>query len=137
MKVFKSGCFLIDKENYCVALIYRQKQKDYTFPKGHVESDEDIKTAAIREVAEEVKRKAEIIDKIEPYIDEYISSTGEDCICYMYFAIDKGVSDNKSLDEHELIWIKIDEVEEKLTYPSLKAMWNKVKFQVKNIINLK
>ena len=37
MKVEKAGCILINKENNKIGLIYRQKQKDYYFTKGHRE----------------------------------------------------------------------------------------------------
>ena len=36
----KAGCFLIKKETKEIALIYRKKQNDYSFPKGHVEKGE-------------------------------------------------------------------------------------------------
>ena len=54
----KAGCFLIKKETKEIALIYRKKQEDYSFPKGHVEEGESIKEAAVRETAEETKRVA-------------------------------------------------------------------------------
>ena len=40
MKVEKAGCILINEENNKIGLIYRQKQKDYSFSKGHRESEE-------------------------------------------------------------------------------------------------
>ena len=39
----KAGCFLIKKETREIALIYRQKQEDYSFPKGHMEKGETLK----------------------------------------------------------------------------------------------
>lgn len=33
----KVGCMLINKDNKCIGLVYRDKQKDYSFPKGHGE----------------------------------------------------------------------------------------------------
>ena len=48
----KAGCFLIKKETKEIALIYRKKQNDYSFPKGHVEKGETLKEAAIWETAE-------------------------------------------------------------------------------------
>ena len=54
----KAGCFLIKKETKEIALIYRKKQEDYSFPKGHVENGESLKDAAIRETAEETRRAA-------------------------------------------------------------------------------
>ena len=41
----KAGCFLIRRETKEVALIYRKKQDDYSFPKGHVEEGETLKDA--------------------------------------------------------------------------------------------
>ena len=120
MKTIKAGCFLINQENGTIAIIYRAKQKDYSFPKGHLENGEDTKTCALRETAEETKRKAEIVEKFP-----------------MYFALDKGKSDNKSTDTHEVHWIPFAEVEEKLSYPNLKKTWNTVKNNVKIILQEK
>lgn len=36
METLKAGCFLINRETKEIALIYRKKQNDYSFPKGHV-----------------------------------------------------------------------------------------------------
>ena len=134
MKTLKAGCFLIDAKNKSIALVYRAKQNDYTFPKGHVEEGEEKKFAAIRETAEETKREPLIIDELEPYIDEYTTSSGIDCICYMYFALDGGKSDNASLDTHDLVWTSYDKVEEILSYPTLKQIWNEVKGKIIKII---
>ncbi len=137
MKTIKAGCFLINKAKEAVAIIYRDKQKDYSFPKGHLENGEDTKTCAIRETAEETKRKAEIVERFPPFVEEYSTPSGEDCVCYMYYALDKGKSNNKSLDTHKVLWIPFDEVEDKLTYPSLKKTWNSVKNNVKIILQEK
>lgn len=134
MKTIKAGCFLIDKENGTIAIIYRTKQKDYSFPKGHLEEGEDIKACALRETAEETKREAEILEKFPPFVEEYSTPSGEECVCYMYFALDKGKSDNTSPDTHEVHWIPFDEVEGILSYPSLKKTWNSVKANVQKIL---
>lgn len=134
METLKAGCFLINRETKEIALIYRKKQNDYSFPKGHVEDGESLKEAAIRETAEETKRIAEIIEKYEPYIERYTTPKGEHCICYMFFAIDKGKSDNNSEDTHDLIWTPFDKVEETLSYDSLKNTWNSAKNIIKEIL---
>ena len=134
MKTIKAGCFLIDKENKTIALVHRQKQNDYSFPKGHVEIGEDIKSAAIRETAEETKRNAIIVDEFLPYVEEYISSRGENCECYMFIAIDNGPSDNKSEDTHELCWTKFNKVQKKLSYENLKITWKAVKENIKTLL---
>lgn len=133
MKTKKAGCFLIDLDSKKVALVYRDKKKDYTFPKGHLEENETLIECAIRETAEETKRIAKIIDN-EPLISTYTTPSGEDCICYMYIALDCGKSDNDSLDTHDVYWINIDEVENVLSYESLIQDWKKNKNKIITII---
>ncbi len=137
MKTVKAGCFLINKEKGTIAIVYRENKKDYSFPKGHLEDGEDIKTCALRETAEETKREAEIVKEFDPYIERYTTPSGEDCVCYMYFALDKGKSDNKSTDTHEVHWIPFNEVENILSYPSLKETWNNVKGNIQKILQSK
>lgn len=130
----KAGCFLINKETKEIALIFREKQQDYSFPKGHVDEGETLIETAIRETAEETKRIAEIVKEYEPFIEKYTTPSGENCVCYMYYAIDKGQSDNDSEDTHELIWTPFDKVEDKLSYDSLKSAWRSVKSNIIEIL---
>ena len=122
----KAGCFLIRRETKEVALIYRKKRDDYSFPKGHVEEGETLKEAAIRETAEETKRVAEIIDEYSPLVEKYTTPNGEECACYMFFAVDKGKSNNQSEDTHDVVWTPVDKVLEVLSYDSLKNTWKSV-----------
>ena len=119
----KAGCFLIRKESREVVVIYRKRQNDYSFPKGHLENLESLMQCAIRETAEETKRDCVIVDSIPPIIDRYTTPKGEQCVCYMFVAVDIGKSDNDSLDTHELIWVDIDKVESILSYDDLKKHW--------------
>lgn len=130
----KAGCYLVDVKRKKVALVYREKQKDWSFPKGHVENNETLEECAIRETAEETKRIAEIVENIEPIIERYTTPIGERCECFMFVAVDKGRSDNSSTDTHDTFWFDIDEVEEKLRYPNLKNSWNQAKQKINSII---
>ncbi len=135
MATLKAGCYLVNKELKSVAVIYREKQKDYSFPKGHTEEGETIEETALRETAEETKRDAEIVKKFQPYIEEYTTPLGERCVCYMFIALDKGKSNNNSEDTHFMQWVPFDEVEEKLSYESLRKGWNSVKENILSIFN--
>lgn len=134
MKVEKAGCILINKENNKIGLIYRQKQKDYSFPKGHRESNETLVECALRETAEETKRDCTMYLN-EPVAQEhYYDSKNDEVDMYYYIAIDKGKSDNDSLDTHDLIWTPFEDVEKTLSYDSLRKIWLEVKEIVLQII---
>ena len=134
MATQKAGCYLIDTQTKMVALIFREKQNDFTFPKGHLEQNETLEECAIRETAEETKRNAKIVTTISPIVETYTTPKGEDCECHMFVATDKGPSDNTSTDTHDLVWTPIDEVVGKLSYDSLKKSWQKVLPEILKIL---
>lgn len=133
METLKAGCILVDKQNKKIALIYRDKLNDYSFPKGHLEQGESLKECAVRETAEETKRVAVLLEQFEPHIERYTTPKGENCVCYLYIALDKGPSDNTSEDTHDVHWIDFDKVESVLTYDNLKATWNALKEKVATV----
>ena len=133
METIKAGCYLVDVKNKKVALVYREKRNDWSFPKGHKEEGETIEECAVRETAEETKRVAQIVPEIEPVVERYQTPAGEKCACYMFVAIDKGHSDNDSWDTHDTYFIDIDKVEEKLTYEDLKQSWKSVLPKIKKL----
>lgn len=133
METIKAGCYLVDVKNKKVALVYREKRNDWSFPKGHREEGETIEECAVRETAEETKRVAQIVPEIEPIVGRYQTPAGEKCACYMFVAIDKGHSDNDSWDTHDTYFIDVDKVEEKLTYEDLKQSWKSVLPKIKKL----
>lgn len=137
MPTLKAGCFLLDLKTKKIALVYREKQKDFSFPKGHLENGESLITCAIRETAEETKRKATVLTQYQPNIEDYTTSAGEQCRCYMFYALDNGQSNNTSQDTHKTIWCNLDEVEEKLTSDGLVKVWNEAKTVLQTILNNK
>ena len=134
MKVEKAGCILINTKNQKIGLIYRIKQNDYSFPKGHKEDGETLVECAIRETEEETKRKCILCSDIPIAQEHYYDSKNDEVNMYYFLAIDDGESNNNSLDTHELIWTEYKEVEDKLTYDSLKKTWRKIKDIVLKIL---
>ena len=61
----------------------------------------------------------------------------KNCVCYMFFALDNGVSDNQSEDTHDIIWTQFANVEDTLSYDSLKNTWNSVKDTIIKILEKK
>lgn len=137
MKVIKAGCYVVNLDKRQIALVYRHKQKDYSFPKGHLENGESIEQCAIRETNEEIKRDVEIVKDIPPTIESYVTPSGEECLCYMFVALDKGVCKNDSQDYHPLIWTDIEKVKNVLSYDSLKQSWKSIKEKIEILLNSK
>ena len=133
MTTIKAGCFLIDKQAKKIALVYREKQNDWSFPKGHLEDGETIKQCAVRETAEETKRECIVLD-YKPYVETYTTPKGEHCECHMFFALDNGASNNDCTDTHTTHFVDFDKVEQTLSYPSLKKTWNDDKDTIKAIL---
>ena len=131
-KVKKAGCILVNTKDKTIALVFRQKQKDYSFPKGHVEGRETLKACALRETAEETKREGILLKERPIYVEEYVTPSGEDVRMYYFLAKDGGPSDNTCEDTHPTYWIPFDKVYETLSYPSLQTVWNAVKDKVES-----
>lgn len=130
----KAGCIVLDVNNKTIALVYREKQNDYSFPKGHLEENESLEECAIRETAEETKRDVVLLEKDPIYIEYYETSSGENVEMYYYLAKDIGPSNNTSTDTHPTLLMPFNEVYDKLTYPSLKTTWNNVKDKVESYL---
>ena len=134
-KVLKAGCVLLDIKNKKVALVYREKFNDFSFPKGHLEDGESLTECALRETAEETKRDAVLLDDNPVYIEEYYTPRDEDVRLYYYLAKDIGASTNDSTDTHDLYWIDFDKVYNKLTHDKVKEVWNSIKDKVESYFN--
>lgn len=131
-KVLKAGCVLINKETKKVGLVFRKKQADYSFAKGHLEEGETLIECAKRETEEETGRKIKIVSENELGVLSYITKKGENVDTYLYLAIDEGVLEKEIPDDlkENLEWIDIDSVEEYLTHDDLKEFWNISKKQI-------
>lgn len=136
-KVKKAGCILINRKDNTIALVYREKYKDFSFPKGHLEEGETIEECALRETAEETKHDAHFLEKGPSHISKYITPNGEDVELFYFIAEDKGPSCNTSTDTHTTFWVPIDEVEKMLTYDRGKKAWKLLKEKVKKYCSKK
>ena len=134
MIVKKAGCILIKEDTREIGLIYRSKLNDFSFPKGHLEDGESLRECAMRETMEETKRLCQIVSSLT-IVQHYHSSTDEECECHFYLALDRGKARDGGESDHKLVWVDVDEVENKLSYDSLKKIYLEVKPKILEILN--
>ena len=137
MKVKKAGTILINLPRKEIGIVYREKRDDYTFPKGHLEDGESLQECAVRETEEETGRKNHIIYEEKMHIENYVTPLGEDVECYYYLAIDDGNTDKEIEDnlKEKLVWIDYKALDKKLSYESLKKVWENMYPYVDEILN--
>lgn len=127
--VKKAGCILLNKQTKKIGLVYREKQKDYSFSKGHVEDGETLQECALRETEEETGRKCIIIPSRPLPVLTYTDSKGKNTEAYYFLAQDIGPSplifDSKLV--HKIVWVPYDKVKETLSYQNLIDFWNEIK----------
>ena len=133
--VKKAGCILLNNDKTKVALVYREKRNDYSFPKGHVEGNEKLWECAIRETEEETGRECILFSKRLHTKMKYFTSTEGNVTVYMFYAFDNGetIKDINPLDKECLIWVKLEDVVDILTYDNLKEFWSKALLKINNI----
>ena len=135
MIVKKAGTVLLNMENKKIALVYRKKLNDYSFPKGHLEPGESLEECAVRETEEETLRANHLLSNKEIGTIKYVTPSGKEIENVMYFSIDDGQTTKEIADEDREIfyWFDVDEVEHKLTYSNLKDFWLVIKKDVEAI----
>lgn len=120
-----------------IVLLYRAKQKDWSFPKGHIEDGEEIAETTRREVKEETGLPVKLLSKLSPM--EYNHPTGDMVVVYMFLMqSEKDSALRPETIDDKVVWINFKEVYEKLSYDNIKNYYKTVLPKIKKIIvNLK
>lgn len=108
-------------------LVVKQTSGFYGFPKGHVEIGETEKETAIREIKEETGLDIKIISD-KRYTQSYIVKENVHKDVVFFIAKLENNNEKRQIEEiEEILWIDINEVENILTYDSLKELWKEAK----------
>ena len=108
-------------------LVVKQTSGFYGFPKGHVQIGETEKETAIREVKEETGLDIKIISD-KRYTQSYIVKENVHKDVVFFIAKLENNNEKRQVEEiEEILWIDINEVENILTYDSLKELWKEAK----------
>ena len=133
--VNKAGSILINTTSKKIGLIYRHKQQDFSFPKGHQEPNETPLECAKRETIEETQRDVEILTPLE--VQKYISKKGKNISVHWFLAKDRGPTTKIITEDlkHELIWVDFDQVTQKLSYDNLKQLFKSHEQIIKDFLD--
>lgn len=103
-----------------VLLIFRAKEQDWSFPKGHVEAGESVEQAVLRELKEETGLDVRIIKPLPDHF--YLSPFEGEVTTLMFLAepIDANQEMRTEYANDKLRWVAIDEVSQLLTHDNLK-----------------
>jgi 8-oxo-dGTP diphosphatase len=127
---FSAGGVVVKKENDRTLILVSQHSQHHgwVFPKGligdHIK-DEQKEDTAIREVEEETGAKGEIIKPLTP-VEYWYVFEGEKIKKTVYYFLMNYVSGDITKHDNEMEnveWLQKEEVENRLTYPSDKKVW--------------
>lgn len=132
----KAGAILLNLERKQVALVYREQDNSYSFPKGHLEKGETLAECAIRETEEETLRANHLLFNKEIAVISYTSAIGENVENHMFISIDDGpTSKDIPLCDREIFeWVDYENVGNKLTFQNLINFWNNIKELIYNLL---
>lgn len=122
----KAGAIILSKnDNNKIALLYRGKQKDWSFPKGHTEKGEVPAETMKREIKEETGLSVIILREL-PEI-HYSHPDGSSISTKMFLVSSADDSTLKTEFESDNIeWVPINKVSSRLSYSNLKEYFEKV-----------
>lgn len=122
----KAGAIILSqKEPTHVALLYRSKQNDWTFPKGHVEIGESIVETTRREIMEETGLNSRLIGELP--LMEYNNQNNDRVVVSMF--IMQSENDTTTKTEFlgdKIIWVFYKDIADKLSYDNIKQYYRTV-----------
>lgn len=122
----KAGAIILSNDdNNKIALLYRGKQKDWSFPKGHAEEGESSTETMIREIKEETGLSVIILRELPD--SRYTHPDGSNILTKMFLV--RSIDDSTLKTEYDsdsIEWVPIDKVPSRLSYGNLKEYFEKV-----------
>ena len=112
-----------------VLVIQHSGHHGWDFPKGHIETGESSKDAAIREVEEETGAKAEIVEKVgetKYFYYEDKEKVFKTVVYYLMKYIGEGVATTPE-ETSAMEWLPVDKVDARLSFKDTKRLWGEAK----------
>lgn len=127
---FSAGGIVFKKQGDKVFILLAQHSghHGWVFPKGHIgdhTENESVEEAALREVFEETGAKGKILQTLNP-IEYFFEDEGKEIKKTVQYFLMEYIGGNISKHDFEMEnveWLSINDVENRLTYPSDKKVW--------------
>ncbi|MBI2409650.1 NUDIX domain-containing protein [Candidatus Kaiserbacteria bacterium] len=124
-QVKKAGAIVLRPDYSAqIVLVYRAKERDWSFPKGHVEEGETPLAACLREVKEETGLDVDVLTQLPD--NTYIHKTGNRITTHMYLVRSKGDDIIAEHPEDKIEWVNMREVTDRFAYDNLKAYFKDI-----------
>lgn len=117
--IYKAGAIILNTNLDKVLLLYRGKEQDWSFPKGHIDPGENEEVAMKREIAEETGLQD--IQKVINLPDMIYEHSSKGQIVNKMFAIivDESLPLQIEKEADRLEWVPLNGVIGKLSYENL------------------
>jgi 8-oxo-dGTP pyrophosphatase MutT (NUDIX family) len=144
-RIFSAGGIVVRDGK--VLVTQHSKHKGWDFPKGHLEQGETSEQAALREVAEETGVVAQIVEKVGkteyfywedgPHSAPDGATRGKQkvlktVVFFLMKFLDQGEA-TTAFEVSDMVWLKPEDVEDKLTFKDTKRLWGEVVERVKGL----
>ncbi len=110
--------FREDADGIHLLLIQRQKQGDWSFPKGHVEQGEAVLEAGLRELDEETGVRPIVVGRLVDFV--YTDGRSQPSRISFFLGHSDGSKVGNSSVGERSHWVRLSQVEKKLSYQNLK-----------------
>ena len=126
-KLIKAGGLITrDFKGQKQVLLISSDSRSWSFPKGHLEPNESLEAAAVRECEEETGYKTEILKKL-PELEYTNNQTGQVIVVNFYQMKIVGGKLQKEFDDNHLEWFSFDNAQKIFDHQNLKDYMSLVK----------
>lgn len=127
--VLKAGGVIVRKQSdgtLEALLLFRHAQQDWTFPKGHLEEDENLSQCMEREIKEETGLTVKTLCELPEMA--YIDSQGKNVTTTFFLVTPDPVNQETHLEHpaDQLAWIPFLQLRAQLSYENIRTYFDQI-----------